>query len=221
MFLPRLSFLLPNIGGLVFGLFLLIHAGLAQSQDNGRQVVDDYRTIEWIDLMPEEDLEALLNPPDYIGDIVDGSPEDQIVPGLEPAPPQVGNPFEKVEQEVLNQLANSSEAQRYQDALFSRRVISQFDGQGVRVPGFIVPLEFDENQNVTQFFLVPYFGACIHVPPPPPNQIIYAEYSMGFKLDSMYDPVWIEGVLSTTLIENETATAAYSIKVDRLEAFTE
>jgi hypothetical protein len=220
--LPRLYHPAQTIGTLILIQFLLMNACLAQTQASGRQLIDGYRTIEWIDLMPEEELEALLNPPDYIDDIVDGSPEDQIVLGLEPGTPRAENPFDRVENDVLKQLENGSEEeQRYSNALLSKRVMAEFDGQAISIPGFIVPLEFDNNQKVTQFFLVPYFGACIHVPPPPPNQILYAEYTKGFELDSIYDPVWISGVLSTTLIENDTATAAYAIKVDRLDTYTE
>jgi len=107
-------------------------------------------------------------------------------------------------------------------ALSSTRVRPEFDGQSLRVPGFIVPLEFGATEkHVTRFFLVPYFGACIHVPPPPPNQIIYAEYDKGFVLESLYDPYWISGVLTTSLTENDTATSAYSIKVERVAPYTE
>jgi hypothetical protein len=60
----------------------------------------------------------------------------------------------------------------------------------------------------------------IHVPPPP-NQIVYAEYDKGFKLDSLYESFWLSGTLSTTLIENDMATAAYIIKVDRFEPYAE
>ncbi len=52
-------------------------------------------------------------------------------------------------------------------------VVRELDGQRVKIPGFVVPLESDEGGKMTEFFLVPYFGACIHVPPPPPNQIVY------------------------------------------------
>ena len=167
------------------------------------QVVDGYRTIEWTDLMPKEDLDALLNPPESLNDIPDGSGEDQIASQMRLA---------------IEQASDS----RYQQALVSTRVVPAFDGQAIRLPGFIVPLQFGDDQlRVTRFFLVPYFGACIHVPPPPPNQIVYAEYDKGFKLERLYEPFWLSGVLSTTLIENDTATAAYSIKVDRLEPYTD
>ena len=53
---------------------------------------------------------------------------------------------------------------------YSVGVVSELDGQKVRVPGYVVPVEFESENLVTEFFLVPYFGACFHYPPPPPNQ---------------------------------------------------
>lgn len=197
-----------TISALILALLVLVDPGFAQAQgdkqqDDKVQLVNGYRSIEWTDLMPREDLDALLKPPESLNDIPDGSAEDQIASQLQLA---------------IKQASDS----RYQQALVSTRVVPAFDGQAIRMPGFIVPLAFGEDeQRVTKFFLVPYFGACIHVPPPPPNQIVYAEYDKGFKLKSLYDPLWISGVLSTTLIENDMATAAYTIKVDRLEPYTE
>ncbi len=194
------------VGALILIPLLLPICGFAQAQtgnteDNNTLVIDGYRTIEWTDLIPKEDLDALLNPPESLNDIADGSVEDQIASQMQMA---------------LEQASDSA----YQQALVSTRVVEAFDGQSIRVPGFIVPLEFgDGQQQVTRFFLVPYFGACIHVPPPPPNQIIYAEYDKGFKLESLYEPFWLSGVLNTKLIENDTATAAYTIKVERLELY--
>ena len=54
-------------------------------------------------------------------------------------------------------------------------VVKALDGQSVSLPGFVVPLEGD-SELITEFLLVPYFGACIHVPPPPPNQPIWIQY---------------------------------------------
>ena len=101
----------------------------------------------------------------------------------------------------------------------STRIVEEYDQQAIRIPAFIVPLVFDEQQSVTEFFLVPYFGACIHMPPPPPNQIIYASYPEGLTLKTLYEPFWISGELRTRLIENETATAAYSLKVELWEPY--
>ena len=58
----------------------------------------------------------------------------------------------------------------------SERVRLDLNDKDVRIPGFIVPLEYKESEIVTRFLLVPYFGACIHEPPPPPNQTIYVVY---------------------------------------------
>jgi hypothetical protein len=154
---------------------------------------EKYRTIEWTDLMPQDDLDAIINSPDYLDDIIDGSAEDQI-----------GSEVQKAE---------DAKDSRYQQALKSTRVVNKFNNQSVRIPGFVVPLEFDDEQTITQFFLVPYFGACIHMPPPPPNQLIYVSYPEGLKLDALYDPFWVTGLLKTSLIENETAISAYAIDV--------
>ena len=102
----------------------------------------------------------------------------------------------------------------------STRVVAEFDGERIRLPGFIVPVEFgEEEQIITKFFLAPYFGACIHVPPPPPNQIIYAEFDQGFKLESLYDPFWLSSTLSTTMTENDIARSAYALKVEQVEPY--
>lgn len=161
-----------------------------------------FQTIEWTDLMPKEDLDALLNPPAYLSEIEDGSFEDQINNQIQSSIPAASN-------------------DRYQQALVSTRVVPEMDGKPIRIPGFIVPLEFDDNQTITQFFLVPFFGACIHVPPPPPNQIIFVNYPDGLKLDALYNPFWISGVVSTASIENQVATAAYSLKMQYFEEYTE
>lgn len=189
---------------LTCGWLIVSGSGVAQTKQvsgDKAQGADGYRTVEWTELMPREDLRALINPPVSLNDIVDGSPEDQIASDMQ----------------LALELASDS---RYQQALVSTQIVPAFDGQAVRLPGYIVPLEFgDDQQEVTRFFLVPYFGACIHMPPPPPNQIVYAEYEQGFTLESLYDPFWISGTLSTQLIENDTATAAYSITVEQLEPY--
>lgn len=169
---------------------------------NTPQKTRSYKTIEWTDLMPKDDFEAFMNPPEYITDIEDGSLEDQL----------------------SNQMANAIGAasdDRYQQALVSTKVIKAMDGKAIRLPGFIVPLEFDDNQIITQFFLVPFFGACIHLPPPPPNQTILVNYPKGLKLATLVDPLWISGVLKVSLTKNDMATAAYTLEMDKSEEYNE
>jgi hypothetical protein len=160
-----------------------------------------FKTIEWNDLIPEEDLNVLMNPPGYIDDLEDTAFDDNISAQL-----------------TIN--VDSAANDRYQQALVSTNIIEKMNGQSIRIPGFVVPVEFDE-ESITEFFLVPYFGACIHSPPPPPNQIMYVHAPKGLKLDTLYDPFWISGKLSTSLVENYMATAAYSLKMTSYEAYTE
>jgi hypothetical protein len=82
-----------------------------------------------------------------------------------------------------------------------------------------VPLESDEQQKVIEFFIVPYFGACLHMPPPPPNQIIYAKFKQGIELDNLYEPYWFEGTLLIQTEENELGTSAYEIKLDNIALY--
>jgi uncharacterized protein len=159
----------------------------------------EYRTVEWTDLLPADDLDALLNPPDYLSTIDDGSALDQLDSNLRFSPTSAPN--------------------RYEQALVSTQVKEEFDRQKIRIPGFIVPLEFNENDAVTAFFLVPFFGACIHEPPPPPNQIVYSEFEAGKKVDNIQDAVWITGTMATSIITNELATSAYSIIVDAIAPY--
>ena len=101
---------------------------------------------------------------------------------------------------------------------WGERIRTDLNKKAVRIPGFIVPLEYDE-QTVTSFLLVPYFGACIHEPPPPPNQTVYAIYEPGHEMDAMWQPVWVEGKIYTTRVEGELATASYSINAEKIELY--
>ena len=98
-------------------------------------------------------------------------------------------------------------------------VNSKLDQKEVKLPGFIVPLELDDNGKVTEFFLVPYFGACIHVPPPPANQMVYVTLKEGVQLDSMYAAFWVVGKMSARGKSTRLGAAAYGIAATRLEEY--
>ena len=74
----------------------------------------------------------------------------------------------------------------------NRRVDGGLDGELVRIPGYALPLEFT-GVAVKEFLLVPYFGACIHVPPPPPNQMVFVTLDRPYAITRLFDPVWITG----------------------------
>jgi len=98
-------------------------------------------------------------------------------------------------------------------------VNKKLDGQSVRLPGFIVPLDIGKDGLVSEFFLVPYFGACIHVPPPPPNQIVYVRMAKGIALDSIYEAYWITGKMSVQNKQTRLGAAAYSVAADKVEIY--
>ena len=131
------------------------------------------KEIDWLELMPAEDLYLLENMPE-------------------------------VEHEGDGPAA-------LPDEIMTGRVVPEMGGTSGRIPGFVVPLKTTQDMRILEFFLVPYYGACIHVPPPPPNQIIHVKYKKGFKLEALYDPVWIEGTLEIERTENGIASSSYSI----------
>lgn len=163
-----------------------------------------YQSINWVDLLPERDLKALENPPDYLNEIDDGSDEDLLV------------------NKMLSALEQSTAPDdAYQRALVSTDVVETMNGKEIRLPGFIVPVEMNEQQEVTEFFLVPYFGACIHLPPPPPNQIIYVSAADGIQVKDIYNAYWVEGTLTTTFTQNDVAQSAYSMTAENVELYSE
>ena len=95
-------------------------------------------------------------------------------------------------------------------------VVQGLDGQHIRLPGYIVPLEVSESGRTTEFLLVPYFGACIHVPPPPSNQIVHVKSEVGVKLDELYQPYWIEGKMQVKPSSSELADAGYQMDAEKI-----
>jgi hypothetical protein len=101
------------------------------------------------------------------------------------------------------------------------------DGKAIKVPGYLLPLTFDES-GVSKFLLVPFVGACIHTPPPPRNQIIYIHAATPFKVKGLYMPVWVSGRMSTKPVKSELSyvdgrrqiEAGYSISDAKIARYT-
>ena len=96
----------------------------------------------------------------------------------------------------------------------------QMVGQRVRIPGFVVPLE-DSAEGLKEFLLVPYFGACIHSPPPPANQIIHVLPKSPAKGLRSMDTVWITGRLTTGRTDSYMGAAGYRIEAVAVAPYTE
>lgn len=101
----------------------------------------------------------------------------------------------------------------------SNRTVPEMDGKAIRIAGYVVPVESSDEGLLQSFFLVPYFGACIHVPPPPPNQIILARLDEPIPMTGIYDAYWVSGTLKIESTESETAATAYTIAVDEVKLY--
>lgn len=152
---------------------------------------------DWLDLMPAEDRQALEDMPKISHDSPEGESAFYGADGL-----------------------------RQQDkdlpaVMYSAKTVAALDGKAIRLGGYPVPLESDEKGNSTLFFLVPYPGACIHVPPPPPNQLVLVRYPKGIQLENIYAPLWVSGELKVETISNELADAAYAMDAGEVRLVTD
>lgn len=122
------------------------------------------------------------------------------------------------EQILLSLNASTSEA--YRDAMFSTNVVDEQIGRLSTISGFIVPLELAEDQQLSSFFLVPYFGACIHYPPPPPNQMIFARVKGNMAMPNINAPYSVTGILKQGLYEDVLGTSAYQFDLISIKPFS-
>ena len=151
------------------------------------------QTLSWDDLVPE-DYE--LKPPLPIHDYSD---------------------LASIFKAEMDRATGSAFAQQEPNA----PVVTTFDQQQVRLAGYVVPLTIDANNRVIDFLLVPYLGACIHVPPPPSNQIIYVDAEQGLPLDELWEPFWVEGQLQVAALETAEITAGYQLQLVNYQRYTE
>lgn len=98
--------------------------------------------------------------------------------------------------------------------------VPELDGMLIRIPGYVVPFDFDLNNKQSSFLLAPYMGACIHTPPPPPNQIIHVEADPAVKVDDIWTAYWLEGTLRTETQESDLAAAAYTLELTKIEPYS-
>ena len=122
----------------------------------------------------------------------------------------------------LNQLADMADILAAESAPAAQQqypnapVVAELHGLRVKLPGYIVPLTIDESSRITEFLLVPYFGACIHVPPPPSNQIVYVHSEGGVAMGDMWQPYWLEGRLKVESFDSDMGTTGYSAEAEQV-----
>ena len=119
--------------------------------------------------------------------------------------------------QLANTLSESGPAATQQSP--AAPVVKALNGQHIKLPGYIVPLDVTDEGRVTEFLLVPYFGACIHVPPPPSNQIVHVASELGVMLDALYQPFWVEGVVKVEHMSSELAEVGYQMEADKIYVY--
>lgn len=92
------------------------------------------------------------------------------------------------------------------------------DGAKGRLPGYVVPLE-ETAQGIKEFLLVPYYGACIHSPPPPANQIVHVVSARPVKGFAAMDTVWVIGTLRVRRDDSYMGASAYRMEAARVERY--
>lgn len=142
--------------------------------------------LDWLELMPREDRQAL-----------------EAMPEISHDSPEAASAF--------GQQGGLKQAEGLPAVMYSKKTVARLDGKRIRLGGYPVPLESDAEGKSTLLFLVPYPGACIHVPPPPPNQIVLVRYPRGVALSDIYEPLWVEGTLHIEAVDNDLADAAYAL----------
>ena len=159
---------------------------------------DSPRQLKWADLVPKAMVASVMKPKTFFGGstpMPDGGP---------PPPPLPEGKFMAVKR-------------RQPGSDQPPAVVPELDGQQVSIGGYVVPLDFDAT-TVREFLLVPFVGACIHVPPPPANQIIYVKSAKGVEIKGQFDPVYVTGTLSTEGQFTGLAETGYSITADAVDS---
>jgi hypothetical protein len=158
-------------------------------------------TLDWDDLLPEGEGERLTKIyEDFYAELDQkrfGGPQMML---SDAAPIEEGSPLDQMPQ------------------LGTFAVVEELDGQRVEIPGFAVPLDAGRG-GLSTFLIVPYFGACIHTPPPPPNQIVYAVAEKRVRTDSLWAAYWFEGVLETSRADTDLGNAAYTLRLTSLREY--
>ncbi len=172
---------------------------------------DRPREISWDELMPigEEDILAEMYEAFYadLDRQLRGSQTQMTAPGAAWSPEATPDGFEEGgEFDKMPQLGTFN-------------TVAELDGQHVRIPAYITPLDFSASTEHAQFLLVPYFGACIHSPPPPPNQVIFVQASPPARIANIWGAVWAEGLLTAQTAKNDIGDAAYTLQLTKLEPY--
>ena len=158
---------------------------------SGLSLADDVRELTWDDLMPEGEVFQQPQP-------IYGAEDEDL---------------------MSDEGWDSMDENLFSTPVYPSGVVEELNGVVAKLPGFVVPLGIVGDGQVKDFLLVPYFGACIHYPPPPPNQIVYVKLDEPIDLESTWDPIWATGELKTEFQGSELGSAAYTMVAQKIEEY--
>lgn len=101
----------------------------------------------------------------------------------------------------------------------STGVRTDWNGKVVRLPGFVVPIDF-VGARVSAFILVPFVGACVHVPPPPANQLVFVTTEKPYESKGQFEPVNVIGAFNTASTRTHLAEVGYALSAEKIEPYT-
>jgi hypothetical protein len=175
----------------ILALFFFITAASRGWCGEGKTPLSQYREIQWEELVPASWRPEKLFEGLNLDELSDGDPRALQM-------------LEKLIEEWNNAPPNP-----------------EIQGKLIKLPGFVAPLDWEEEAALKEFLLVPYFGACIHVPPPPANQIVYIKLDKARNgLESMA-AIWVYGRISLEKHVAGMGTSSYALQVDHIEPYTE
>ena len=151
---------------------------------------------DWLELMPKSDQKAL-----------------EAMPEIDHNSPEALGTFDSK--------GGLKQSKGLPAVMYSAKTVPAMNGKEIRLGGYPVPLETDAKGRATLFFLVPYPGACIHVPPPPPNQLVLVRFPKGLKIEDIYTPLWVVGKLKVEKVSNDLADAAYAMDAEKARVVVE
>ena len=137
-----------------------------------------------------------------------------LIPNNKTTSPSILDDFK----ELLEALAATDETNAPIEQKVSSGVRSDWNGMAVRLPGYVVPIEFSST-GVTEFILVPFFGACVHVPAPPPNQLVLVTTKSPYNSKGIYEAVNVTGIFNTESTTTQLAEIGYTLLADSIESY--
>lgn len=82
-------------------------------------------------------------------------------------------------------------------------------GKEITMKGFMMPLDYD-SKKVVEFLFMPYIPSCMHVPPPPPNQLVLVKMKKGAIVVPTFYPIELTGTI--TLDANKDLESSYKLE---------